>query len=167
MTGPLFWALCVIPLAGMFGALATLAWVRRRREEALRRTIQAQPLTFRSPVKVNAEIFGMMAAMNGRTYLNVHGNAFEIAGTVPLSRLVFGMDYCYRAQDTSIQVIASGPVECIEITGHPAGSAVRTRIRHRSMNRQCWDALVAIGAHPVGQPPGAPRNPRCGGRLLP
>lgn len=151
--GPLFLALCLIPLAVGFGALATLAWVRRHREEPLRREIRAQPLTFRSPVRVNADLFGMMAGMNGNPYLNVHGDGFEIAGTMPLSRLVFGMDYCYRAQDTIIQVIESGPFECIEITGHPTGSAVRTRVRHRSMNRQLWDSLVAVGAHPVGQPP--------------
>ena len=151
--GPLFFALCLIPLVVVFGAVGTLASVRRRREAPLRKEIQAQPLTFRSPVRVSAELFGMMAGARGNLYLNVHGDAFEIVDTMPVARFVFGMDYCYRAQDTSIQVIQSGPFECIEITGHPAGSAVRAQIRRRGMNRQFWDALVAIGVHPVGQPP--------------
>src|ERR1700683_4636681 len=81
--GPLFFALCLVPLVVVFGAVGTLAWVRRHREAPLRKEIRAQPLTFRSPVRVSAELFGMMAGARGNLYLNVHGDAFEIVDTMP------------------------------------------------------------------------------------
>ena len=150
---PLAVALLLIVLAGAFGTIGTLAWIRRRREAPLRREIQAQPLTFRSPVRVRADFFGTMASLRGMLHLNVYSNGFEILDALPPVRFVFGFDYCYRARDTSIEVIRGALTEWIEITGHPAGSAVQAQIRSRGMNRQLWDVLVAAGARPVGQPP--------------
>ena len=151
--GPVFLALCLIPLVGVFGALGTLAWIRRHREAPLRSELQARPVTFRSRVRVNAELFGMMASLHGNLHLNVHGDAFEIVDNMPVSKFVFGMDYCYRAQFTNVQVIRLGRSECIEITGYPGSTAVRVRVWGCDANRQVWDALVAAGAQPVGQPP--------------
>jgi hypothetical protein len=38
-------------------------------------------------------------------YLAVRGDAFQVSHPFPLARFIFGQDYCYRADDTTIEVI--------------------------------------------------------------
>jgi hypothetical protein len=150
---PVTGAFVVTVLALVFGASALIAWTRRRREEPLRKEMQARPVTFRSGVDVKANFLGMKASQHGPLYLNVHGDAFRVSHPFPLARFLFGQDYSYRSRDTTIEMALGVLHDWIEISGQSAGSAVRIWIGRRKMNRQLWDVLVSAGAHPIGSPP--------------
>lgn len=111
-------------------------------------------VSFRARVDVRAKNFlGTMLSQRGPLYLIVCGDAFEVSHPFPLARFVFGQDYCYRAEDTTIKVVP-GPRghDWIEIRG-PIRSAAQIEIGRRNMNRQIWDALVRAGANPIGPSP--------------
>lgn len=142
-------------LALIFAASAVASGPRRRREEPLRKEIQARPVvTFRARVDVRAKNFlGTMLSQRGPLYLIVCGDAFEVSHPFPLARFVFGQDYCYRAEDTTIKVVP-GPRghDWIEIRG-PIRSAAQIEIGRKDTNRQIWDVLVRAGANPIGPSP--------------
>ena len=145
----------VVVLALVFGSFAFVAWSRRRGEKPLRKEIRARPVTLRVRVEVLAAPFGKtMLAQGGPLFLDMHGDAFQVSHPFPLAWFPFGQDYCYRAQDTTVEMVRDRyHSDWIEINGQPAGSAARIQIRRRKMNRQLWDVLVSAGAHPIGSPP--------------
>jgi hypothetical protein len=147
-------AFVIAVIALTFGASAFIAWSRRRREEPLRKEMQARPVTFRARVDVKAANFGTtMLSQHGPLYLEVHGDAFQVSHPFPLARFVFGQDYCYRAQNATVEMVPGLLHDWIEISAQPASSAARIQIGRRMMNRQLWDVLVSAGAHPIGSPP--------------
>jgi hypothetical protein len=115
--------------------------------------MQARPLTFRARVDVKVGAVDPMESQGGPLYLSVHGDAFEVSHALPLFRFLNGQDYCYRARDTTVEMVHGVLHDWIEICGLPGSGAVRTRIGRRKMNRQLWDVLVTGGAHPIGSPP--------------
>jgi hypothetical protein len=142
-------ALPVLALA----VLAVGARPRQHREAPLRKQMRAWPQTFQAGVDVRASFLGMMLPAQGRLRLVVRGDAFEVAHYFPLSRFVFGQRYCYRAEDTTIKVVAGLRHDWIEVDGQPSGTAVRIWIWRRDMNRPIWDALTGAGAQPIGPAP--------------
>jgi hypothetical protein len=150
---PAFVAFVLAVLAVAFGASAVIALTRRRREGPLRKEMRARPVTFRSGVDVQAYLFGTLTTQHGPLYLNVHGDAFEVLHVFPLAWFLFGQDYCYRARDTTVEMVPGVRHDWIEISGQQPGSAARILIGRKKMNRQLWDVLVSAGAHPIGSPP--------------
>jgi hypothetical protein len=131
-----------------------IALTRRRPwEEALRKELRARPLTFRASVDVKVGAVDPMVSKSGLFYLSVHGDAFEVSDAVPLFRFLNGQDYCYRAQDTTVEMVRGVLHDWIEICALPGTGAIRIRIGRRKMNRQLWDVLVSVGAQPIGSPP--------------
>jgi hypothetical protein len=153
LPAPVFFAIALIVVAVGFGASVLPAWTRRQREEPLRTELEARPVTFRSGVDVKARLFSQMASQHGPLYLNVYGDAFRVAHALPLAWFLFGQDYCYRAQDTTIEMVPGMLHDWIEISPQPAGSAAQIWIGRRKISRQLWDVLVNAGAHPIGSPP--------------
>jgi hypothetical protein len=140
-------------VAVAFAALAVAAWRRRRYRAPMRQQIRARPVTFRAPVDVKANALGIMVSEHGPLDLIMHGDAIEVSHPFPFARFLFGQEYCYRAEDTTVKVVPGLRHDWIEIDGQPAATAARIQIRQRNMNRQIWDALVRAGAHPIGPPP--------------
>ena len=103
------------------------------------------PATFQAYVE--------MPLLRGPVHLSVHGDAFEVAQRFPVIGFVNGSDYCYRAQDTTVETAHGRLRDWIEICGLPGTGAEPIRIGRRNMNRQLWDVLVSAGAHPIGPPP--------------
>jgi hypothetical protein len=137
-------------------AIAVGAWPRRRAEAPLREQMRARPMVhFRARVHVRVSVLGLWVNANGALNLIVRGDAFEVSNSSPLARILFGQEYCYRAGDTTIEVIPGLLHEWIEIRGRSAGPAARIQVWRRKLNRQIWDALVRAGAHPAGAGPGA------------
>jgi hypothetical protein len=63
-------------------------------------------VTFQARVDVRAKgILGAMLSQRGPLYLIGCGDAFEVSHPFPLARFVFGQDYRYRAEDTTIEVV--------------------------------------------------------------
>jgi hypothetical protein len=78
-------------------------WLGRRRKAPLRREVRAQNVTFRTSlnqVKMQ-ETDGRWLALNSVMGLFVRDDAFDISSLVPLFRIVMGMEYYFKARETS------------------------------------------------------------------
>ena len=128
-------------------------WLRLRVETPLRKEIRARPVDFRASVTGKASILGVMLTARGWLDLTVRGDAFEVSHPFVLARLLFAQDYCFRADDTTVEVIPGLLHDWIEVWGQQAGPTARIRIGRRNVNRAVWEALVRAGAHPIGSPP--------------
>ncbi len=140
-------------LAVAFAAVAVVAWPRQHDEAPLRKQMRVRPVTFRAGVDVRASFLDMMLPVTGPLYLVVRGDVFRVSHLLPPARFLFGQQYCYRAEDTTIKVVPGLRHEWIEIDGQPAGTAARIWIWRPSMNRQIWNMLIRAGAHPIGSAP--------------
>lgn len=96
---------------------------------------------------------GVDTKEHGMLRLTVRGDLFELSHPFPLARSLFGQDYCYRAEDTTIELVPGLWHDWIEIGGQPGTGLSPMMIGRRKMTRQIWDALVNAGAHPIGPPP--------------
>jgi hypothetical protein len=123
-------------------------WSRRRREEPLRKEMQARAvmavMTFQARV---------VTEDRGTLRLTVRGDLFEVSHPFPLARFLLGQDYCYRAEDTTVELVPGLWYDWIEIGGQQGTGLSPMRIGRRKMTRQIWDALVRAGAQPIGPPP--------------
>jgi hypothetical protein len=141
-------------VALVFAAFAAGTWPRRHREAPMRKQMRARAVvTFRVSVDVKADTLGMMLSAKGQLDLIVRGDAFEVSHPFPLARFLFGQEYCYRAEDTTVAVVPGLRHDWIEIAGQSARTAARIWIGRKNLNRQIWDTLVRAGAHPTGSPP--------------
>jgi hypothetical protein len=111
------------------------------RKEMRARTV----MTFEASVDVKDQ--------RGPLYLTVRGDLFEVSHPFPLARSLFGQDYCYRAKDTTVELLPGLWRDWIEIGGQPGTGLSPILIGRRKMTRQIWDALVRAGAHPIGPSP--------------
>jgi hypothetical protein len=145
MTATINVAVALVVVALIAGYVVFSELPRRRWERPLREEMRARPVTFQASVAVDSS--------RGPFYLSVHGDAFEVATVFPPFRLLNGEDYCYRAQDTTVEMVHGVLHDWIEICGQPGSGAVPIRIGRRKMNRQLWGVLVSAGAHPIGPPP--------------
>ena len=136
--------------------------LRRRREAPLRREIRAQDVTFRTGVPVLlGQPYGWprWLQLNSVMALIVRRDAIEISSQVWPIRVVLGMEYYFRARETTIQVRRepSRPFELkwIVVTGRQGGNEVKLAISKERADQLCqvWSALVGAGAVPVGPPP--------------
>lgn len=89
----------------------------------------------------------------GGLRLTVRGDLFEVSHPFPLARFLVGQDYCYRAEDTTVELVPGLWYDWIEIGGQPGTGLSPMRIGRRKMTRQIWDALVNAGAQPIGPSP--------------
>jgi hypothetical protein len=144
-----------IPVAFVLAlaVIVIIAQPRRRREEPLREELAAHPaVTFRAPVLVRGGPGGLPVAQRGSFFLVVRGDVVEVANPFRPARL-FGQQYCYRAPDTTVKVVAGFRHRWIEIDGRPPGTAALIWIRQPGRNRQLWYVLTSAGAHPIGPAP--------------
>ena len=144
-----------IPVAFVLAlvVIVVIAQPRRRREEPLREELAARPaVTFRAPVLVRGGPGGLPVAQRGSFYLVVRGDVVEVAHPFRPARLL-GQQYCYRAPDTTVKVVAGFRHHWIEIDGQPPRTAALIWIRQPGRTRQLWYALTGAGAHPIGPPP--------------
>ena len=88
-------------------AIAVIAAVpRRHREEPLRQEMDARPAaTFTSGVRVLDGAGGLPVPARGSFRLVVRGDLVEVTNPFRPARLI-GQQYCYRAPDMTVKVIA-------------------------------------------------------------
>jgi hypothetical protein len=153
MTAAVNFAVILAVIALVVGYAVLRELPRRRWEEPLRKEMRARPVTFQAGVDVKVGAVDPMESQRGPLYLSVHGDAFEVSHALPIFGFLNGQNYCYRAQDTTVEMVPGVLHDWIEICGLPGSGAVRIRIGRRKMNRQLWDVLVNAGAHPIGPPP--------------
>lgn len=134
-------------------AVVVAAVPRRHREAPLRAEMGTRlAVTFQAPVRVLAGGAGLPIAQRGSFRLVVRGDLIEVTNSFRPAR-VFGQQYCYRAPDVTVKVVAGFRHHWIEIDGQPPRTAALIWIRQPARTRQLWYALTAAGAHPTGPPP--------------
>ena len=87
-------------------------WLRRRRETPLRREIRARDVTFRVTLgRVGVREPGWLqpdsdfdVPVSSPVELIARGDAFEISSARSLGRAVMGLEYFFRARETSVEL---------------------------------------------------------------
>jgi hypothetical protein len=154
-----------VVLAGFAIGLGQV-WLRRRREAPLRREIRSQPVTYwtaLAEVKVR-EGYGWpeWQPLRSSMALNVRGDSFDISSTILPIRVAMGMEYYFKASEVSIETSRvpsrSPAVNWIIVTGSQRGKAIKLAITNGNEGQlhDAWNALTAVGAIPIGPPPGGP-----------
>lgn len=157
------WGPLALMAVGIPAFVVTAYW----RGRPLRQEMRARPVTF--TVNIDVQSFN-----DGICHLNVHGDMFEVSGMIPV--WLFGQQWCYRAGDTTMEVVQGWRRDWIQVAVQQqagwarwAGRRVRIsppypprkgfnapndrRGAQRWMTGQIWDALIRAGVHPVGAPP--------------
>jgi hypothetical protein len=79
--------------------------------------------------------------------------------TTPI-RVLLGMEYYFKACEVSIETSRepsrNSAMNWIVVTGSQRGREIKLAITHGNEGQlhDAWNALVAVGAVPVGPPPG-------------
>jgi hypothetical protein len=152
-----------VVLAGFVAGLGQV-WLRRRREAPLRRKIRSQNVTFwtRLPQVKVKEGYGWPAwlSLNSSMALHVRGDSFDISSTNLPIRVVMGMEYYFKASEASIETSRdpsmNSALNWIVVTGSQRREEIKLAITHgnEGLLHDSWNALVAVGAVPIGPPPG-------------
>jgi hypothetical protein len=147
-----------VVVAGGFTVIFGKIWLKSRQEAPLRREVRAQGITFRTRLDNVKEKKSRewLRAMYGEIYLIVRTDAFEISCIISPIRVVLGLQYYFRAGETTIEVSRLPGIpkrEWIVVAGRQLGKEIRLAIAQTRDLRDAWNALVAAGAVPVGLPP--------------
>jgi hypothetical protein len=156
------YALLAVVLAG-FAICLGQVWLKRRRERPLRREIRSQSVTFwtRLPrVKVK-QGYGWPAwlSLNSSMALYVRGDFFDISSSLLPIRVVMGMEYYFKASETSIETSRdpsrNSALNWIIVTGSQRGEEIKLAITNgnEGLLQDAWNALVVAGAIPIGPGP--------------
>src|SRR5215475_10222851 len=138
-------------------------WLRRRRETPLRREMRARDVTFRVVLDhVSVSEPGWLqpdhdfdVPISSPVELIVRGDAFEISSARSLGRVVMGLEYFFRAPETSVELNRPIPriygwdtPPRIVVRGWQAGRKVKLTIRQNSDPLEIWNALTGAGGVP-------------------
>lgn len=137
-------------------------WLRRHKDAPLRREVRAQDVIFRTELEYvkmtpNREWWtGTSSWME----LVVRVDAFEVSCPLRPVRVVLGLEYYFKARETTIRVTKapSGILkrDWIVVTGQRLGQEIQLAIAqstYRGGIPDAWNALVRAGSVPVGPPP--------------
>lgn len=159
--------LLAVVLAGVAIGLGQV-WIRRRREAPQRREIRSQNVTFQlglAEVKLK-EGYGRpeWLPLRSSMALCVRGDSFDISSTILPIRVVMGMEYYFKANEASVETSRNpsrnSAMSWIVVTGSHHGEEIKLAITNGDEGRlhDAWNALVAVGAMPIGTAPGGPRS---------
>lgn len=148
-------ACVVVGLTIVYGRIV----LRRRRETPLRHEIRAQGITFRTGLDHIRTVTsrGWRTGPYGLIELIVRADGFEISSAIPPVRVALGLEYYFRARDTTIEVsrLPSGiyKSDWIVITDQRLDKVTKLAITQKNNLYETWNALVRVGAVPLGPPP--------------
>jgi hypothetical protein len=128
----------------------------------IRHEIRAKDIIFRTSVKarVATALFGEVA-INGSVKLIVRTDAFEVSHPFLLVRIILGQEYFFKAKEVTIEMHEGmWNREWIIIKGETSSRQAQISITNTHNLHVAWNALVSVGAVPVGPPPQAGPLPR-------
>jgi hypothetical protein len=147
-----------VVVAGGFTVIFGKIWLKSRQEAPFRREVRAQGVTFRTRLSIVKTMTkrGWWTGPYGEIYLIVREDAFEISCGISPIRVVLGLEYYFRARETTIEVSRLPGIikrDWIVVTGQQLGRESQFAIAQRRDLGDAWNALVGAGAVPVGLPP--------------
>jgi len=150
-----------VVLSGMaVGAIRT--WLIYRRTVPLRLEAMGQEITFRLRLD-RVKVYGSgWTDLKGATALIVRADTFEVSAITVPCRAFFGMEYYFRARDTTIEMGELPLVSFILkktwiiVRGLHGNRRIELALNSENYLYDAWVALVRAGAVPVGPPPAIP-----------
>jgi hypothetical protein len=147
-------------VAGAFVVDFIQDWLRRRRTAGLGREVEQQGISFRIRLD-RVKVWGSgWTDLKGGMALIVRTDTFEVSCPTPLFRVIFAMEYHFRAAETTIEVSGSPSFirkqAWIVVTGQHGGKRTELAIASEMHLYDAWVALARVGAVPVGPPPPVP-----------
>jgi hypothetical protein len=153
----------VTVVVAAFSLIYGRIWLRRRRETPLRREIRSRAITFRAGlyrVWVIEPDGGPPASdfevpISSPVELIIRGDAFEISSARSLGRVLMGLEYFFRARETSVEL--NRPIPRIYgidtpprviVRGWQGGKKIQLTIRQKNDPLTIWNALNEAGAVP-------------------
>jgi hypothetical protein len=150
-------------VAAVFSIIYGRIWLNRHRDAPLRREIRARDITFRAglhsvwviepdggPPSSDFEV-----PISSPVELIVRGDAFEVSSARSLLRVVMGLEYFFRARETSVELNRPIPriygidtPPRIVVRGWHAGKKIQLMIKHENDPLAIWKALTGAGAVP-------------------
>jgi hypothetical protein len=152
-------AIVVAGLSFIYGRI----WLNRHREAPLRREIRARDITFRAILDHVGVIepgswpsaSDFESSIHSPVELIIRGDAFEISSTRSLGRVVTGLEYYFRARDTTVELHRDIPriygwdtQARIVVRGWHAGKKIQLTITQKNDPYEIWNALTEVGAVP-------------------
>ena len=155
--------LAVAVVAGLMFIFGQV-WFKRYRETGLRREIRAQSITFKTRVDY-IKVMGAGPLEQGREeivpgftnqlQLVVRGDAIEISSAIALVRAILGLEYYFRAHETSVELYRILPriygrdsPARIVVRGWQGDKQIQVVIVKKHDLQVTWNALVSAGAVP-------------------
>jgi hypothetical protein len=144
-------------------------WLRRHRETPLRRELRARNATFRAVLKRvtvitpgwSQQSSGDEMPIKGPMELIVRGgDAFEVSCPIPPLRMFMGLEYYFRASETSVElnrlvpriygprIYGADTPPRIILRGWQAGKKIQLTITQKDDPLEIWNVLTAAGAVP-------------------
>ncbi len=148
-----------VVVVGLAVAIAQTS-LRRRRTAALRGEAKGQVIAFQIRLDRVKVMGSGWTDLKGEMVLIVRADTFEVSAATPLLGIIFGMDYYFRAPDTTIEVSESPSFlkkgSWIVVRGKQGTSRTELAITSENHLYDAWAALVRAGAVPIGSPPPIP-----------
>lgn len=133
-------------------------WLAHRGVVALRRETGGEEITFQLRLDhVKAVGRSGSSSLRGAMTLIVRTDTFEVSAITTPFRAFLGMDYYFRARDTTIEVSEYPSfvqkMDWIVVRGQQGGMRAELAIASENYLYDAWVALVRAGAVPLGPPP--------------
>ncbi len=138
-------------------------WLRRHRETPLRREMRAREITFRACLdRVTVIEPGWLqpgsdfeVPIRSPVALIVRGDAVEVSSALWFGRVVLGLEYYFRACETSVElnraisrIYGLDTPPRIIVRGWRVGRQIQLTITQKNDHLQIWNALAGAGAVP-------------------
>ena len=151
-----------IVVAG-FSLIYGRIWLRRHHEMPLRREIRTRDITVRAILdRITVIEPGWLqpgrdfaVPMSSPVELIVRGDAFEVSSGNPFGRVVMGLEYFFRASETSVELNRPVPrfhgkdtPPQIVVRGWQGGKKIQLTIKQKNDPVEIWNALTVGGAIP-------------------
>jgi hypothetical protein len=146
----------------LLAVVAVRTWLSYRSTVPLRRETAGQEITFEIRLD-HVKVFGSgWTDVKGAMVLIVRTDTFEVSAVAVPFKAFFGMDYYFRARDTTIEL---GELPSISyflkktwliIKGQSGNRKLELAFNSENSVYDVWVALIRAGATPIGSPPPIP-----------
>lgn len=150
-------------VVAVFSLIYGRIWLNRHRDAPLRREIRSRDVTFRAELYRVTELepaswvpgSDFEVPISSPVQLIIRGDAFEISSVRSFGRVVMGLEYFFRAPETSVElnrpiprIYGKDKPPRIILRGWRAGKKIQLTIRQKNDPLEIWNALTGAGAVP-------------------
>ena len=149
-------------VVAVFSLIYGRIWLRRYRETPLRRELRARDITFRANLdhvtlieQGQPPCSDFEVPISRPIELIVRGDAFEVSSAWSFGRVVMGLEYYFRARETSVElnriiprIYGTDTPPRIVVRGWQVDKKIQLTITQKNDPLEIWNALTGAGAVP-------------------